>query len=266
MSQSADNPTTATWPVWLALIPLLGGLAIGVVALVSSLGIWLGWWDFRKGFQLLQFVNKHAAWITLVCLGATLMLGIAARALAGGGELRVAVLGLIGTLAAGLAYYIPESYRPPEGTPPIHDVSTDTVHPLQFVDILPLRADAPNTVVYGGSPDITPEKLAQMQIEAYPDLMPLHLNASKEHVFVTALAVVDKMGLDLVAQVPEEGRIEATATTFWFRFKDDVVIKITSDGNGTIVNARSLSRVGRGDAGTNARRLRKFFALLKADL
>jgi uncharacterized protein (DUF1499 family) len=73
---------------------------------------------------------------------------------------------------------------------------------------------------------------------------------------------VETLGWELVAAVPEEGRIEATDTTFWFRFKDDVVIYITREGNEAVLNARSLSRVGGGDLGKNAGRLREFFALL----
>ena len=75
---------------------------------------------------------------------------------------------------------------------------------------------------------------------------------------------METLGWDLVAAVPDEGRIEATDTTFWFRFKDDVVIRIRPAAAGSILDARSLSRVGGGDAGTNARRLRRFFATLDA--
>jgi len=83
-----------------------------------------------------------------------------------------------------------------------------------------------------------------------------------EQVFERALAVVDELGWELVAAVPSEGRIEATDTTFWFRFKDDIVIRIRATDGGSEIDARSVSRVGVGDAGTNARRLRKFFGLL----
>jgi hypothetical protein len=177
--------------------------------------------------------------------------------------LKLTGFALIGVIAAALGYYIPESYRPPDGTPPIHDISTDAVDPPAYVAILPLRADAPNTTVYGGSEGMTHERLAQLQTEAYPDLQTLTIDEPPDQVFERALAAVDELGWELVAAVPEEGRIEATDTTFWFRFKDDVVIRIRpAAGSGTTVDARSLSRVGGGDAGTNARRLRSFFANL----
>jgi uncharacterized protein (DUF1499 family) len=50
--------------------------------------------------------------------------------------------------------------------------------------------------------------------------------------------------------------IEATATTFWFGFKDDVVLRIRPTANGSIVDVRSVSRVGQSDLGANAKRIR----------
>jgi len=82
-------------------------------------------------------------------------------------------------------------------------------------------------------------------------------------IFEKALVAVDDLGWELVAQDASAGRIEATDTTFWFRFKDDVVIKIDQQGSDTAVDVRSVSRVGTGDVGANAIRMRKLFALLE---
>ena len=247
---------------WIAMLVLVAGAGIGAVALAASLGVWLGAWDFRRGFALLQFANTHADWIAIAGAVSTAVIAVSGIALGAANTLRVTGVALVGTLAAALAYYVPESYRPLEGTPPIHDVSTDTVNPPEYVAVLPLRADAPNTTVYGGSPGMTHERLAELQTEAYPDLTTRTFDEPPEQVFARALAAVETLGWELVAAVPEEGRIEATDTTFWFRFKDDVVIRIRPAGGGTMLDARSVSRVGGGDAGTNARRLRAFFAEL----
>jgi uncharacterized protein (DUF1499 family) len=77
-------------------------------------------------------------------------------------------------------------------------------------------------------------------------------------VFETALEVAEDMGWEIVASNANEGRIEATATTPWVGFKDDVVIRIRADGPETRVDVRSKSRVGRGDMGVNAKRIRAF--------
>ena len=243
---------------------LLVGLGIGLLALGSAAGIWVGVWDFRRGFDLLRIANDWGDLVAIACLVLTIGLVVLGQLFATENNLKLGGIAVAGTLSAALAWYIPESFRPPEGVnyPPIHDISTNTSSPPQYVDVLPLRADAPNTVEYGGSPNMTAERLAQLTREAYPDLTTQSYNVSAEEVFARALEAVNSLGWELVAQVPDEGRIEATATTFWYRFKDDVVIDIRRQGTQTLVDARSLSRVGGGDVGANAIRLREFFALL----
>ena len=144
------------------------------------------------------------------------------------------------------------------GVPPIHDVTTDTDHPPQFVAVLPLRADALNPVEYGGP------KIAVQQHTAFADIAPLTLGMPPASAFDRALAAARTMGWEMVASDPAAGRIEATDTTFWFGFKDDVVIRVTPEANGSRVDVRSLSRVGGGDIGTNAARIRKYLVALKA--
>ena len=107
--------------------------------------------------------------------------------------------------------------------PPIHDITTDTQDPPQYVAVLPLRANAPNKTVYGG------EKVAALQRQAYPDLQPLMLNVPPRQAFDRALATVREMGWDPVAADAAAGRIEATDQTFWMGFKDDVVIRVRAD-------------------------------------
>jgi uncharacterized protein (DUF1499 family) len=141
--------------------------------------------------------------------------------------------------------------------PAIHDITTDTMKPPPFVAILPLREGALNPVEYGG-----PE-VAAKQKQAFPDIVPLTLNLAPDRAFDRALAAVRAMGWDLVASDPAGGRIEATDTTFWFGFKDDVVIRVRPEPNGSRVDVRSLSRVGGGDIGANAARIRKYLAAVK---
>jgi uncharacterized protein (DUF1499 family) len=141
--------------------------------------------------------------------------------------------------------------------PPIHDISTDTQDPPQFVAVLPLRANAPNTAVYAG------EAIASQQRAAYPDLRPYEMNVPPAQAFERALAAVRAMGWNLVAAEASDGRIEATDTTFWFRFKDDVIVRIRPSGAGSRVDVRSVSRLGVSDVGTNAARIRAYLGVLK---
>jgi uncharacterized protein (DUF1499 family) len=68
------------------------------------------------------------------------------------------------------------------------------------------------------------------------------------------------MGWELVASDSAAGRIEATATTPWFGFKDDVVVRVRPDGSGSRIDVRSVSRVGKSDVGANAKRIRTYLA------
>jgi uncharacterized protein (DUF1499 family) len=261
----ADGSSSrARWLKALAWLALIAGLAVSAIALAAPAGAWLGLWDFRTGFQLL--FNVANAWGAAVAVAAAIM-GIAlivlARALGTGNGLRLGALAFAGAFFAWIGYAVPESYRPDESVPPIHDISTDTEDPPSFVAVLPLRADAPNTAEYGRSPDTTPEQLAELTRQGYPDLTTVTLTVPPEQAFERALAAVETLGWELVAAVPEEGRIEATDTTFWFRFKDDIVIRIRAADGGSEIDARSVSRVGRGDAGTNAARLRRFFDVVE---
>lgn len=255
------SDSNVSWPGRIALAAGAVGILTALLALAAPAGTWLGLWEFGTGFQIL--FNPQSANITTVApwvAGIAAVIGVGTLLV--GGNRTHAGIALIGAAAAGLAFSIPASYRPGEGIPPIHDITTDTVNPPEFVDVLPLRADAPNTTVYGGGNNQTPESLAEQQRGAYPDIVPQRFDASPDEVFERALAAANTLGWEIVAAVPEQGRIEATDTTFWFRFKDDVVVRIRTDGNGTVLDARSVSRVGLSDVGKNAARLRSFFAEL----
>lgn len=168
----------------------------------------------------------------------------------------VALAGLVlGIIAAGLPLHSINTAR----HSPIHDVSTDTVNPPQFVAVLPLRAaaKAANSTDYDA-------KTAQLQKETYPDIGPFHLDAPPAQAFDRALAAARSMNWEIVASDPTQGRIEATATTFWFGFKDDVVVRIAAEGAGSRLDVRSLSRIGQSDVGANAARIRDYLAKVKA--
>lgn len=96
----------------------------------------------------------------------------------------------------------------------------------------------------------------------YADLQPQRFNQPVATVFTAALTLVQARGWDVRLTEPAAGIIEATATTRLLKFKDDVTITITPEGGGTVVNLRSKSRIGKGDLGTNARRIRVFQAEL----
>tara|TARA_B110000091_G_scaffold159850_1_gene170312 strand:- start:870 stop:1580 length:711 start_codon:yes stop_codon:yes gene_type:complete len=156
----------------------------------------------------------------------------------------------IAVLCAAVAIFMPLSMmNKAKSVPPIHDITTDLVNPPKFVAILPLRANASNPAEYQG------EEVASQQREAYPELQTQKYQQTAEQVFDAALSTVKSMGLEVVASDKTLGLIEAYDTTTFFGFVDDVVIRIQSDGQMTMLDARSKSRVGISDIGKNAERL-----------
>jgi uncharacterized protein (DUF1499 family) len=106
------------------------------------------------------------------------------------------------------------------------------------------------------------EKASQLQAKAYPRIQPLMLEAPPAQAFAAALAMAREMGWEIAAEDAKAGRIAAVATTFWFGFKDDVEVRVTPLDKGSRVDVRSKSRVGKGDAGANAKRVREYLARL----
>ena len=171
-----------------------------------------------------------------------------------------ALLALAGVLIGLLTAAIPWSWmQAAKKVPAIHDITTDTVNPPQFQAILLLRKNALNPVEYGG-----PEIAAQ-QLKAYPDVKTLVLNAPVATAFQKALENARGMGWNIVAENETAGRIEAVDRTFWFGFEDDIVIRIMPQGPLSRVDIRSVSRVGKSDIGTNAKRIRKFLDRMKRE-
>ncbi|HVB39072.1 MAG TPA: DUF1499 domain-containing protein [Vicinamibacterales bacterium] len=241
--------STKTSPVVLAgaALSVLGAIVLAV----SGPGYRMGWWPLGTGFNLLRWAAyAGAAGVVVSILGA-----IVARPGAGRRGFGLAVLGI---LIGGVVFWMPYAQMRKAGeVPRIHDITTDTTNPPQFVAVLPLRAGSPNSTVYGGA------ALAAQQEKAYPDIKPLEVKLPPDQAFDKALAVAQSMGWHIDATDKAAGRIEATDTTFWFGFKDDIVVRVQADpGGGSRIDVRSESRIGRSDIGTNARRIRKYLAAL----
>lgn len=229
---------------WALFMALAGAAALGVAV-----------WGVRTGgLPLFAALGFGFGGGLLVCLQAV---ASGLFSLAVGDHKQTAFVAMI--LAAGLAYIPVMNVIKGRSVPPIHDITTDTDNPPAFVAVAPLRATAPNKVEYDGA------EAAAKQKEAYPDIAPVTLAIPQDQAFAKALAVAKAMpDWEIVAEVPAEGRIEATATSRFMGFKDDIVIRVKAEGEGSRVDIRSKSRVGQGDVGANADRIRAYVAQLKA--
>lgn len=224
-------------------------MACGISELLAGLGYRWGWWHFRSGIQIMRW----SASTDLAAVVLTLAAAITAYRHGARRALAASLAGLaLSLIVAGPPLYY---WRTVERVPRIHDISTDTDNPPRYVAVLPLRTGAENPADYSA-------EVAPQQKKAYPDIAPAMLDQSPAQAFARAERAARAMGWDMVAVAPGDLRIEATDTTLLFGFKDDIVVRVTPNGNGSRVDVRSLSRVGKSDFGVNANRIRKFLRQL----
>jgi len=241
----------------LALIALLLGIIAALMVVLAGPGTKMGWWDFRTGLGTLF---KYGAYLGIAAMVVAIVAMLLARRGRRGGTIGTAAAGLLLGL---LAFGMPWGFRhKAQGVPPIHDITTDWVNPPQLVQSKALRDSADlhlNTAEYPG------DSIAAQQRKAYPDIRPVMLAMRPEQAYAAVLRTARDMGWDEVDANRDRMAVEAVATTSWFGFKDDVVIRVTPASGISRVDMRSVSRVGRSDVGANAARIRDFVAKLKAN-
>ena len=235
---------------WLPSGALLTGiLAVGLVT-VAGPAYRAGWVGLATALQRMILLGAVAG---IVAVG----LGFVALLISRGRARTVAATAIVlGAVAVGVPWRLQQAAQ---AVPAIHDITTDTITPPRFVEAAALRQSlgAPNSLDYA-------EEVAVQQRAGYPEVLPVFLDVPAGEAYRRAMAVVTARGWQLLANDEAAHRIEATDTTRWFGFKDDVAIRIAAipDG-GSRVDVRSVSRVGRSDLGTNARRIREFLADLQ---
>jgi len=107
-----------------------------------------------------------------------------------------------------------------------------------------------------------PDSFRAWHRETYPYLASARLSIPAEAAFTQAKALVETNGWAIKAEDRTQGLIHAVARTAVFRFEDDVAIRVRANGVGSVVDLRSRSRIGRGDRGVNARRIRDYLLAL----
>lgn len=240
-------------------IVALIGPGIVLVALITSVLAGFGskweWWHFRDGFVIL----KYGVFIAIFGLATTSVVVFYFIT-------ESKNLMYVSFVAMAVSVFIiitPVRYsNKMQKYPMIHEITTDIGDPPLFTTLAPIRTGATNSAEY----DVMHgDRLVQM--ENYNDIRTLLIKFDKKEGFDIAYKIAKDMGWDIVYSNRTEGAIEAIDTTFWFGFKDDVSVRIRRSGPENIkVDMRSLSRVGRGDAGKNAERVREFLSKVKKEI
>jgi uncharacterized protein (DUF1499 family) len=91
----------------------------------------------------------------------------------------------------------------------------------------------------------------------FPELRPPLVPASVEQTRAIVLNAMRSLGWRDVQVTDRE--IAAVVVSPLFRFRDDVTVRLESRADGTLLNARSASRTGKGDLAANARHIRTLF-------
>ena len=248
-----QRPGPARFGNAVVVIGLVLALASAAAMIFSGIGYRFDLYHFRTGFAILGW----AFWFAL----AGAILSVAGLVIAGGRPRGTLVAALAGFAIGVVAAYVPWSFKQTAGSLPyIHDITTDTANPPEFVAAAKLRKPDDHPVAYDG------KEVADLQQKAYPDLAALTTPVSREKVFAAATAAIAQMGMHLVEADPAQGRIEANQTSLLYGFTDDMVVRIATEAQSTKVDVRSKSRVGRSDLGQNATRIRIFLQKLKKNL
>jgi uncharacterized protein (DUF1499 family) len=178
------------------------------------------------------------------------LIGAARRGVVSAGPVLV-----VGLLVSGVFMSV---VVPTRSLPRINDISTDILNPPQFVIADSLPGNQGRDMRYPG------KEFAEQQRRSYPQLEGLKINAPPQQVFQHVVATAREMPDWEITRNDSAARaLEAVSTSKWFRFKDDLVIEVRADNGGSIVQMRSKSRNGKGDAGANATRIKAFFAKLE---
>jgi uncharacterized protein (DUF1499 family) len=280
MTTDTPTPPTAGWRATFAAFAL--GLSVfallwfAAAAIGTKLGLW--GWQFGLGVMTIQWgplLLMAAGGVALIAVIVSLLKAPRKQAF---------ILALAALLISGLALGRVGAFGGQAARlPPLHDIQTDWADPIRPSDtMLALRQTTgalnpilDNPEIPAGAdgrwPGMGGRRVADVQAEAafdparhkspretpYPLIAPLIASgATAEQAYGAAITAIEARGWTLILAEPEQGRIEATETSFWFGFHDDILIRIREEDGAARIDVRSVSRVGLSDLGVNARRIR----------
>ncbi|QTD57535.1 DUF1499 domain-containing protein [Parasphingorhabdus cellanae] len=238
---------------------LVLALAAVIVFFGAAFGAGIGLWGWQAGLGALPWTGLVALIALIIAIIGIILDRRKDR------KTRWPLLGLGTIVSLGFIGYLASYAITIASLPAIHDITTDLADPPQF-SALTLRADnwdnipgADDSAMRGMNPR---QRWATVHQDAYPDIRSVRIDRPVSEVIEKAKRLAEARGWEVVSVDPASGNLEATATISLFRFKDDVVIRARSAENGasSIIDMRSVSRVGVHDLGANAKRVRQFLS------
>ena len=238
-----------SWLVKANTVAIAVAVLLFITAAMSGTGYANEWWDVGTAFAMLRYAFFAAVALILVTI-ITLWVYAFAKARETGHVARVTISSVLFVACLGFAFNTISLVVTARSVPPIHDITTDLENIPQYAVLNPQNPNGDNWTL--------------LHRAGYGDIQPLVLDMSVAEVISKAEAVSLAFGWDVAVADPQDGRLEVTETTRWFRFKDDLVLRVrAAENGGSVVDARSVSRFAGSDIGVNAARIRKLFAALQ---
>lgn len=232
---------------WLALLLAIGATIAAFTGMTLAR---IDRIDKLEGFSYLYMSAPVAAGALLVAIIALIL-----NWRAGWPARRVALIGFL--FAAGFVGSLAFTVLSAGDVPMIHDATTDLADVPQFETI-----ELPEDNLRGVENEA---EWVALHEEGYPELRSVVIDRTVEQTILDAKQLAEDRGWTIRAVDPQAGRLEATSYASYIRFEDEVVIRARPDGaDRTLVDMRSVSRVGISDLGVNARRIDDFLEDLAA--
>ena len=285
MSDAVDTPK-AGWRMKVAIFALAVSIFAVLWFAIAALGTKFGLWPWQVGLG--QMTIGIGPGIAMLALGLSIIAQVIALIKAP--RTQPFILALAATLIAAFCMFrLAGLGAQANALPPLHDIQTNWEDPIQFSDaLMAARAaqgetnpvlDAPTVPDYAEQrwPGTAGRLVSEVQEEAetkeagkgtvYQKMETLYFSQSPQEVAAVAERIMDRRGWDILAPETTEGntlQVEATATSGWFGFKDDVAVRLRAVNGVTEVDIRSTSRVGLSDLGANSTRVYGLMVELEA--
>jgi fatty-acyl-CoA synthase len=232
-------------------------VAAPAAVLLGAVGSKSGWFSLTIGFDWLAIRVAPALALIAVALGVLALIAALILPPRHGAALALFAIALGGVTFGALAQWRLQAMQ----APPVHDVDTDWTSPLLFSPKLMTARGAgsnpvetnPTVPVSAYTRDTAGQLVAAVNARTCPGATPATLALPPAQAFARAKAALTDAHLALVTDDPAHGLLEATATSFWFGFKDDVAVQIRPSGAGARIDLRASSRLGLSDFGRNCR-------------
>ncbi|MEM7330210.1 MAG: DUF1499 domain-containing protein [Pseudomonadota bacterium] len=276
----AIEPPKAGWRMKVAVFALCVSIFAVLWFAVAALGTKFGFWPWQVGLG--QMTIGIGPGIALFALALSVVAQVIALIKAPRKQAFILALGA--TLIAAFCMFRLAGLGAQAGAlPPLHDIQTDWSDPIAFSEpLMAARAadgetnpvlDAPTVPEYAEErwPGTAGRLVSEIQEEAeakeagkgtvYPTLESIYFSAPPAAVASVVQGVMEKRGWTIVSAAPASAdesatiQLEATATSGWFGFKDDIAVRLRPADGATEMDIRSTSRVGLSDLGANSARV-----------